>query len=337
MSIDFNMLRQRSGSNFAALQQSLEKTEKKSYQKDERIWKYAKGTDGKSSSIIRFLSISKADYEKVQAGEFRTEDLTPMIKMIRHSFKGPKGSWYVENSLQTFGEPCAVREHDGPLWKVAKDANDKGMIDILRERLPKTEYFAQILVIKDSVHPENNGKVKIFQFGETIRKLIDKAGKPEFETETPFDPFDFWEGADLLLNLTYEKRKIGKRDDVDVPVWDAVKWAAPSPLFGGDESKIKEIWENQYSLLELIDRKNFKTYEELKAKFAKVMGLDENMNPEGNGASLGKSAESFINETPSAPEPTVKAAPEPVAAPTAAPVDVAASKLDEFRKLLEKG
>lgn len=303
--VDFAQLRKRSGTNFAALQKTLEKTERQGFQRDERLWHYG-NKDDKSSSIIRFLPIGKADFELVKEGKFSESDLTPVVKIMSHSFKGPTGAWFIENSLQTFGEACPVREFDGPQWGPAKEKDDKAAQDILKQRLPRTSYTACIYVIKDSVNPENEGKIRLFRFGETIKKMIEKAGNPEFETEQAFDPFCFWEGADLILNLTFEERKIGTRE-VKVPLWDNVKWANPAPFLGADESAIKEVWENQYSLLEFLDRKNFKTYEELREKYLKVMGLDDEGKPDGTGASLGKSAKELLTEgmesTP-APEPS---------------------------------
>ena len=41
----------------------------------------------------------------------------------------------------------------------------------------------------------------------------------------------------------------------------------------GDE-ELESIWNKQYSLQEIVDPKNFKSYEELKTKLYKVLGLD---------------------------------------------------------------
>ena len=49
---------------------------------------------------------------------------------------------------------------------------------------------------EDSKNPHNEG-VFLFRYGKKIfDKLID-AMQPEFEDESPINPFDFWKGANL--------------------------------------------------------------------------------------------------------------------------------------------
>jgi len=354
--VDFAALRQRKGTNFDALQKSLEKSSSGGgFKKDERIWKPKENKDGKSSSIIRFLPIPAVDFDLVAQGKFPETDLTPLIKVVRHQFQGPNG-WYVENSLQTFGEACPVREHDGPIWGDAKKRNDKPLQEVLKKRLPKQDEYVGIYVIKDGTSPENNGGVFLYQVPATIKKMIDLANKPEFENQVAFDPFDIWEGKDLILNITYETKAINGKD-ARVPNWTNVAWApAPSAFLNGNEKEIEAVWRKQYSLLEFHDRspeaKKFKTYDELKEKFCKVMNLDENYNPlKGSAARAGTTAGDFVGGQESAPAASAPAAPAPApsappaatpsaapsAAPAAAPVASADDSMAEFERLLNGG
>lgn len=316
--IDFNALRARKGTNFDSLQKKLEQTATSGgSKKDDRIWKPVANKDNKSSNIIRFLPIPFVDMQGVQDGSIKEEDLTPMAKILKSSFQGKNG-WFIENSLQTFGEDCPIREHDRPLWKQCKDNNDEALKNILKKRIPKTDFYANILVIKDGTNPENNGKIMLYQFGETVRKLIEKCSKPEFDTDPVFDPFDAWEGADLNLNLVYEKKKIGDKE-ANVPKFENVKWAACSPLAGGDETEIERIWRAEHSIAEFYNRKNFKTFDELNAKFIKVMG------GASEKAVAAKSAESMLDEMTGAGDKVGKSAPakeeKSVAAAPAGDVD----------------
>lgn len=314
MAIDFNALRARKGTNFQALQTKLEKTgQNGGYKKDDRIWKPAANKDNKSSNIIRFLPIPFVDMQAVEEGKLQETDLTPMAKILKHAFQGPKG-WYIENSLQTFGEECPVRQFDGPLWGQAKKNNDEILKTALKKRLPNTSYYANILVIKDGTNPENNGKVMLYEFGETVRKLIEKANKPEFDTDPSFDPFDAFEGADLLLNLTYQKKKIGEKE-FNVADFQNVKWAPQKPLADGNEEEIERIWKAEHSIAEFYNRKHFKSFDELKAKYVKVMGLgasEEAVQAPGKPAS----AEQMLKEMTGEAKPNV--APEPSPGKTAA-------------------
>jgi hypothetical protein len=334
MAIDFNALRTNRGSNAAALQRSLEKTEGGNYE-DPRIWKYTRSDKDISVNVIRFLPIGKADMQMAEEGKCKNEDLTPMIKILKHHFQGVKG-WLVANSPQTFGEEDPISEWSRPQWSAIKglDKEDpivKAKREKLKEYIPSSEYYANILVIKDEQKPENNGKVFLFKFGEAIRKFIDLAGNPKFPTDPKFDPFCPWEGADLHLNLSYEKRKWNGREAF-VPKFDAVKWAAPAPM--GEDKFIEQVWEQQHSLMEFMDRKNFLSYDALKEKFCKVMQLDENFNPLPAGGSLGKTAGDFLGSNQSAPAPSSPAAPAPAATPVAASVAPApAANTDDMAEL----
>lgn len=326
--VDFNALRARKGSNFDSLQKKLAKTETGGFKKDERIWKPTANKDAKSSNIIRFLPIPYVDLVAVEEGKAKDDDLTPMAKILSHAFQGSNG-WFIENSLQTFGEDCPVRKHDGPLWGVVKKNNDTVLKEVLKKRLPKTTYYANVLVIKDGTNPENNGKVMIYEFGETIRKLIEKAKTPEFDTDVSVDPFDAFEGADLLLNLTYEKKKIGERESL-VPKFDNVKWASPSALAGGNETEIERIWKESHSMLGFYDRKLFKTFDELEAKYLKVMGAPAG----GNAPAKEKSADEMLKEMTGETK-TAEAAPIPAKeAPKAGGSVGEIDELEEFERML---
>lgn len=334
MTIDFNALRARKGTNFAALQTKLEKTgQTGGFKKDERLWKPTRDAKtNKSSNVIRFLPIPFVDMQAVEDGKLQEHDLTPMAKILSHQFQGPKG-WFIEKSLQTFGEDCPVRLYDGPLWGEQKKTNDEALKTALKKRLPGTTYYANVLIIKDGTNPENNGKIMIYEFGETVRKLIEKCSKPEFDNDPVFDPFDAFDGADLQLNLTYDKKKIGEKE-YDVANFSNVKWAAQSPLAGGDEAEIERIWKAEYSIADFYDRKHFKTYDELKAKYEKVMGLDSGS---ATAATKPKSADEMLKEltgeTKSAPAPEpAKSAPAPAAGSTALSGDD--DSMAEFERLL---
>jgi len=311
MAIDFNALRSRKGTNFDSLQKKLENTGQAGVsKKDSRIWKPVADKQNKSSNIIRFLPIPFVDLEAVEKGTLTEADLTPMAKILKSAFQGPNG-WFIENSLQTFGESCPIREHDRPLWATAKQNKDEVLQKILKKRIPKTDFYANILVIKDGTNPENNGKVMLYQFGETVRKLIEACSKPEFDTDVPFDPFDMWDGADLNLNLVYEKKKIGEKEAL-VPNFDNVKWARNAPLLGGNEAEMERIWKEEHSIAEFYNRKHFKTFDELKARFDKVMGISGTGSSPATGAPTpAKSAEDMLGEMTGETRGVAEAKPAP--------------------------
>ena len=249
MATDFSSLKKQR-SSFSNLMVEIEKIQQPQaeVEKDDRFWSLEVDKAGNGYAIIRFLPPPKG------------EDI-PWVRIWNHSFKGPTGKWYIENSLTTLGQPDPVSELNTELWNSGLET-DKA---IARERKRKLVYISNILVIKDPAHPENNGKVKLFRYGKKIFDKIKDIMKPEFEDETPINPFDFWEGATFHLKATNVE---GYRN------YDKSKFAASSPLskdVGIEEEEFEQIWNREYSLQEFLDPKHFKSYDALKAKLAMVL------------------------------------------------------------------
>ena len=87
------------------------------------------------------------------------------------------------------------------------------------------------------------------------------AMQPEFEDESPINPFDFWEGANFKLKI----RKVDGYWNYDKSEFDN-----PSALFE-DDAKIEEVWKSAYPLAEFTASTNFKSYEELKTRLDAVL------------------------------------------------------------------
>ena len=227
----------------AQVQSESAPQEKKSYV-DERLWKPELDKSGTGQAVLRFLPAPDG------------EEL-PWIKMFKHAFQGSTGKWFIENSLTTIGKQDPVSEHNSQLWNTGLES-DK---EIARKQKRKLEYYSNIFVVSDPKHPENEGKVFLFRYGKKIFDKIMASMQPEFEDETPINPFDFWEGANFKL-------KIRKVDGF----WnyDKSEFAAASPI-ADDESKIETIWKSQYSLAEKLDASNFKSYDELSTRFHAVI------------------------------------------------------------------
>ena len=104
--------------------------------------------------------------------------------------------WDIENSLTTLNQKDPVSEENSRLWNTGIEA-DK---EIARKRKRKLSYYANVLIVSDPKHPENEGQIKLFKFGKKIFDKITDKMQPQFEDEKPINPFDFWEGADFKLN-----------------------------------------------------------------------------------------------------------------------------------------
>ena len=217
--------------------------EKKSYV-DERLWKPEVDNSGNGYAVLRFLPAPKG------------EEL-PWAKVWNHAFQGPTGQWYIENSLTTIGQNDPVSELNTAYWNSGVES-DK---EIARKQKRKLQYYANIYVVSDPKHPENEGKVFLYRFGKKIFDKCMEAMQPAFEDETPINPFDFWEGANFKLKI----RKVDGYWN-----YDKSEFAAPSALLDDDDA-LEEVWGKQYPLEEFTAPTNFKSYDELKTRLDTVL------------------------------------------------------------------
>ena len=272
--------------------------EKKSYV-DERLWKPQMDKTGNGYAVLRFLPAVEG------------EDL-PWAKVWNHAFQGPTGQWYIENSLTTIGQNDPVSEMNSAYWNSGVES-DK---EIARKQKRKLQYFANILVIKDSANPQNEGKVMLYRFGKKIFDKCMEAMQPAFEDENPVNPFDFWEGADFKLKI----RKVDGYWNYDKSEFDA-----PSPIFK-DDDEIEAVWKKQYPLAEFSAESNFKSYDELKKRLDTVLA----------GTTTVGNVTTLMEDEPIVSTPTVDTKEEPAPTPTVTEDDED-DTMSYFEKLAEEG
>ena len=238
----------KSKSNFDILTKQLEKSidqpeKKKSYQ-DDRLWKPELDKSGNGYAVLRFLPAVEG------------EDM-PWQRVWNHAFQGPGGQWYIENSLTTLNKKDPVSEENTRLWNTGIEA-DK---EIARKRKRKLQYYSNIYVVSDPKHPENEGKIFLFKFGKKIFDKLSEAMNPNFEDEKAVNPFDFWEGANFKLKI----RKVDGYWN-----YDKSEFESPSKIKESDED-VENIWKLQTGLQQFLAPDQFKSYDELKTKFERVV------------------------------------------------------------------
>ncbi len=232
------------GSLTDKLVKEVEKMNNSGNSSDDRLWKLDVDKSGNGYAVIRFLPAPDG------------EDL-PFVKVYSHAFQGP-GGWLIDNCLTTLNQKCPVCEHNSGLWNSGIDANK----EVARKQKRKLTYMSNIYVVKDPTNPENEGKVFLFKYGKKIFDKLTEAMQPEFEDETPIDPFDFWKGANFKLKA---KNVAGYRN------YDSSEFAASAPLLD-DDDVMEAVWKKQYSLAELVAADQFKSYDELKKRLEYVLG-----------------------------------------------------------------
>ena len=268
------------GSLTAKLVKEVEKVNNASGGGDDRLWKPELDKSGNGFAVIRFLPAP--DKEEI-----------PWAKLYTHAFQGP-GGWYIENSLTTVGGKDPVSDYNRELWNSGNES-DK---DVVRKQKRKLSYYSNIYVVKDPTNPQNEGKVFLFKYGKKIFDKIMEAMQPEFEDESPINPFDFWQGANFKL-------KIVKKDgfwNYDKSEFDSV-----APLLDDDDA-LEAIWKKEYSLAAVTAADQFKSYEDLERRLKYVLGKkpaqrytpDEEIDVEDNARSVAEEVVTKAVSTPSA-------------------------------------
>ena len=246
---DFSKLKKSSG-NLDKLTKAIEQLSSSSdngKSDKDNYWRPEVDKAGNGLAVIRFLPAAAVD----------GDDGLPWAKIFGHGFQGP-GGWLIDNCLTTKGQQCPVCEHNSTLWNSGIEANK----EIVRKQKRKLSYIANVYIVSDPKHPENEGQVKLFKFGAKIFEKITEAMNPQFEDETPVNPFDLWKGANFKLKIT----KVAGYQN-----YDKSEFMTPSALLDDDEA-LEKIWKSEHSLTALTADKEFKTYDELKARLDKVLG-----------------------------------------------------------------
>lgn len=247
---NFEQMKRSRQDAFSKLTQQLENLNTKSNKREDDglYWKPSVDKAGNGFAVIRFLPAPEG------------EDV-PFVRMFDHGFQGPSGQWYIENSLTTLGEKDPVSEYNSVLWNSTSDENHPNRKQA-RDQKRRLSYISNIYVVKDPSNPENEGKVFLYKYGKKIWDKIQSAMYPEFDGDVGVNPFDLWEGANFRLKI----RQLDGYRNYDLSQFDAA-----SPLLN-DDDQLEAVWKSEHSLQKLVDRANFKSYEELEARLNLVLG-----------------------------------------------------------------
>lgn len=294
------------GSSLDKLKSAI-KNQGSQFKQDERFWYPEQDKAGNAYAVIRFLDAAKVD----------GDDGLPFVQLFSHGFQGP-GGWYIENSLTTLGQNDPVSEYNTKLWNSGVEANK----EIARKQKRRLTYIANVLVVEDAAHPENNGQIKLFKFGKKIFDKIKEKLEPQFKDEQSVNIFNFWEGANFKLKIRKVEGYVN---------YDKSEFEAPSQVAKTDK-EIEKIWENEHSLKEFVAPDQFKSYDQLKARLDKVLGITTSAVAEAPAASEAGDREE--EELPFVPGKS------PVELPSARPTAESTSQNsdeedDLFRRLAE--
>ncbi len=239
--------------------------DKKTYG-DDTFWKPELDKSGNGYAVVRFLPTPEGDE-------------MPWVSYFDHGFQGP-GGWYIEKSLTTIGKKDPVSEYNTSLWNTGIEANKEQA----RKQKRRLHYVSNIFVVSDPKNPDNEGKVFQYRYGKKIFEMLKEAISPAFEDESAINPFDLrGEGANFKIKI----RKVDGYWNYDKSEFDS-----PTNLFE-DEARLENIAMSTKSLSEIISHSKFKSYEELKEKLDRVLGLA--------GAVANSTAESIADDMEEVP------------------------------------
>ena len=271
-------------SDFSRLANELEKTsspQSNSSSQDDRIWKPTIDKTGNSYAVIRFLPPSDG------------EEL-PWVRIFNHGFKGP-GGWLIDNCPTTVNKPCPVCESNTELWGTGSQDNQ----NLARDRKRKLKHMSNIYVIKDPGNPDNEGKVFLYSYGKKIFDKLNDLMRPQFEDETPVNPFDFWGGANFKLKY----RTVDGYGNYDKSEFDS-----PGAL-SDDDDKMEAIYKQCHSLEEFVNPETaFKTYDQIKDRLDKVLGVT---SPVGTAETRDMYEDNSSSQESMFTKPTFKESPTP--------------------------
>ena len=227
--------------------------EKKEYV-DERFYKLDKDKNSNGQAIIALLPDKNKSFIKKMFKIETTLDI-----------KGSK-QWINAWSPKSIGKPCPFNETYINYYNENKD--------IARLFKPKEKWICNIKIIKDPMHPENEGKIFLYAFSKTMAQKIqsmltlsDAEKTMGMQRKEVFNPLKGW-----VMNLKCYKADTGF---ISYDSSEFMQLPNNNTIYGAvsDETKqkcIKDILENTYDLGEFTKEENFMSYDELHKELERI-------------------------------------------------------------------
>jgi len=213
------------------------KNRKKKFKADERIFVPTFNEQNQAKVTMRML-------------DSRDTEL-PYAEQAGHFFNDV-GGWFIDNCPSSIGEKCPVCQdlYDNNYYETDND--------LYYDRKKNTYFYTNVLIVEDKNNRENEGKVFILKFGAKIMEKVDGAID---------DDKLIWD-ADEGVNFIYSAKKKGKMSNYDASYFsDAVTSI-------DEYGKIDAILDLRHDLAGFTDPSEYKSEEELKKKYFKVIGED---------------------------------------------------------------
>ena len=254
--IDFSKLK-----NKAFKQKLMEKTKnanKSDKKVDERIYKPMLA-DNNDDNIVDVRLLPSKFEDRDCPGSPQT-----FVEAKKHWFK--EGNQPVNvDCPRSIGKDCPLCNSLKGVW----NANDPESQDLYSRRKARSKFFCNVYIINDREHPENNGKVRILEFGPQIFKTMQESAKDE---NLP----NMWSLDDDGATFRIKIKCVGVNSDNKKPRpnYQSSAFRNPSDFLDGDEERQMEIFEQTYDLTEFVAFEKYRTYEEIEKYLASRLGDD---------------------------------------------------------------
>lgn len=228
--------------------------EKQSSYVDERFYKLDKDKNGNGQAIIALVPDKNKNF---------------IVKMFKIEttleIKGSK-QWINEWSPKSIGLPCPFQETYINHYNENKD--------IAKQFKPKEKWICNIKIIKDPMHPENEGKIFLYAFSKTMAQkiqsmltLTDAEIAVGMKRKEVFNPLKGW-----VMNLKSYKADTGF---ISYDNSEFTQLPNGNTIYGpvNDENKQKcyeDIVNNTYDLSELQKPESFLSYNDLYKELERI-------------------------------------------------------------------
>lgn len=255
----FNQLKKASslGELTQKLVEQAEKLSGASSSRDDRIFTVERDKkSGNGFAIVRFLPPPP-------------NEPSAFVKLVNHNFQY-NGKYLNENCPKhTPGvkRDCPICDSNRELWATEIKANQ----DICSLRKLRTSYYMNVYILKNPADPEKEGKVMLYRCGTKIFEKIENARKAKYEGDTNIiEPFDLFEsGANFRIVV---KTVVEPKNKREYPDYSESSFESKGALLGGNDERLEAIWNQCYSLQDLVNPEKFRSYDEIKKNLDRVMG-----------------------------------------------------------------
>lgn len=284
-------------SDFSAILAAAETSKNGNYAKKEKDPTFWQPTwdEGKTSAVatIRFLP-------ETQEGKL------PWAHYYFHNFQrviNGKKRFYNEKCLSTINPDNYELDPVNAYRKAVFESMDKEAAKKVCDGTQRQErYIYNIVVIKNDLKPEDEGKVFKFSCPKSVHDMAMACIKPDpaftDEDTVVFNPFDLEDGANF-------KVKMYMKDGF--PKWDKCEFARQSSIIKSDK-EAEALMAQAHDIYAEVSPDKFGTTEELYKKLTWALGKDKKTEDAGKASDDFEQAKEVPSKSAAVPDKLMEAA-----------------------------